>query len=162
MVLLCFRSTMLKKHRFTRPSPKELKKHLQTGRPKLLKNHFLYRPGNRKHEKTIGCIQIGQPKPLKSHWFYYKTSPGQPGNRATGNRQRIRGLLLQYSSWKNDEEPLQTSCLREFKRKKNWKVTFHVGFSICFPLRGLNFWIYLPLIRIPCKKLYIWPNFDQK
>ena len=45
--------------------------------------------------------------------------------------------------------------------KKNIKIG-HFNFTLVFPLRGLKFWIFRPQIRIPCKKLYIWPNFDQK
>ena len=53
---------------------------------------------------------------------------------------------------------LRSNSKNQILKNKNRKIKLYVSFSN-FPLRGLKFWIFRPQIRIPCKKLYIWPNF---
>ena len=63
-----------------------------------------------KSEKTI-CFSREKNSESQNeeqkHWFYYKT-------QAKTIQPRIRGSGLQYSPWRNYEEPLQPSCLGNY------------------------------------------------
>ena len=64
---------------------------LYSGPPKMLKNRWLYKQRGRKK--------------LKSQRFYCKPSPGHRPATDPGSGWTVL-------AWRNDEEPLQTSCLR--------------------------------------------------
>ena len=66
---------------------------LQYPSEKVSKNHWFYRPGNRKRWKTIG--------------FTVKRAPG---NRATESAHQS-GVCHTLTRWRTYEEPLQPSCL---------------------------------------------------
>ena len=50
---------------------------------------------------------------------------------------------------------------KRINKKKNRKFWFLLFYFI-FSFLGLKFSIFWPQIRIPCKKLYTWPNVDQQ
>ena len=69
---------------------------------------------------------------------------------------------------KNRKENNPTFKFKQIKLKKHqiWKnnemekIKFTLVFPM-FPLLALKFGIFWPQIRIPCEKLYIWPNCCQ-
>ena len=142
LVLLCFRSKMLKNHwfyfvfaqtcwksiGFTVFSLKNVEKALVLlcCRSKKLKKQWFYCVFAQKNEKTHWCYKQRTRNKLKNHWFYCKTSPSNRQQPSNQQRATDPGSGFAPLDWICYEEPIQTSCLGKTCKR----LIFWAGYRI--------------------------------